>query len=58
MCISKPMKGTHHLKGDRLKDLKKELRKFGDGSSQFMQNEAQNVTYISRLQCAQAAIQA
>lgn len=52
------MKGTHQLKGDRLQDLKKELRKFGDGSSQFLQNEAKNVTYISRLQCAQAAIQA
>ena len=56
MCITKPMKGKHQLRGDHLGDLRKELMKFGDGSSQYMDNEAKNVTYISRLQCVQAAI--
>lgn len=30
--------------------------KFSDGSDQKMNNEQQNITYISRLQCVQAAI--
>lgn len=33
MCITKPMKGKHELRGDHLSDLRKELMKFGDGSS-------------------------
>ena len=33
----------------------KELMKFGDGSDQYMQGE-RNVTYVSRMQCLQAAI--
>lgn len=56
MCLTKPMKGKHQLRGDHLGDLRKELMKFGDGSSQYMEHEAKNVTYISRLQCVQAAI--
>lgn len=34
----------------------KELKKFGDGSDQFLQGE-RNVTYVSRMQCLQAAIE-
>jgi hypothetical protein len=33
----------------------KELMKFGDGSDQYLQGE-RNVTYVSRMQCLQAAI--
>ena len=56
MCITKPIKGSHKLKGDHLQQLKRDLLKFGDGSSQLLDNEAKNVTYISRLQCLQGAI--
>lgn len=34
----------------------KDLLKFGDGSDQFLQGE-RNVTYVSRMQCLQAAIE-
>lgn len=57
MCITKPIKGRHNLKGDHLSQLKKDLLKFGDGSSQLMDKEAKNITYISRLQCLQGAIE-
>jgi hypothetical protein len=30
--------------------------KFGDGSDQRLEGENKNVTYISRMQCVQAAI--
>ena len=30
--------------------------KFSDGSDQFMQGEGRNTTYVSRMQCVQAAI--
>jgi hypothetical protein len=31
--------------------------KFGDGSDQFISNSEKNVTYVSRMQCLQAAIE-
>lgn len=45
------------LKGmDNFKQVAKDLLKFGDGSDQFLQGESKNATYISRMQCLQAAI--
>jgi hypothetical protein len=32
------------------------MQKFGDGSDQFMSNADRNKTWVSRLQCVQAAI--
>jgi hypothetical protein len=32
MCVSTPVAGNHRLKGDRIRDLKADLMKFGDGS--------------------------
>lgn len=54
MCVTKQIVGKHSIKGDRTKALM-ELMKFSDGSDQRIQGEA-NVTYISRMQCVQAAI--
>lgn len=36
--------------------LNKQMQKFGDGSDQFMSNADRNKTWVSRLQCVQAAI--
>ncbi|CAI2385036.1 unnamed protein product [Moneuplotes crassus] len=56
MCVTTPVKGKLKIKGDKLKELQ-ELMKFSDGSDQFY-SESRNSTYISRLQCVQAAIEA
>ena len=55
MCVTTPVEGKVNIKGDRLKELQ-ELMKFSDGSDQFFK-ENRNTTYISRLQCVQAAIE-
>lgn len=55
MCVTTPVKGKFKVKGDRVKEMQ-ELMKFSDGSDQF-HNEMRNTTYISRLQCVQAAIE-
>ena len=56
MCVTTPVEGKVNIKGDRLKELQ-ELMKFSDGSDQFFKQN-RNITYISRLQCVQAAIEA
>eukprot|EP00347_Sterkiella_histriomuscorum_P018210 403346370 len=56
MCVSLPVQGHHQLRGDRIKGLKDELMKFGDGSDQRLQGD-HNTTYVSRLQCVQSAIE-
>lgn len=32
MCVSLPVQGQHVLKGDRIRDMRQDLLKFGDGS--------------------------
>jgi hypothetical protein len=56
MCVTKPVEGRFKIKGDKFDELQK-LMKFSDGSDQFAFND-RNVTYVSRLQCVQAAIEA
>ena len=56
MCVSSPISGKHKLKGDYMDKYMKDLMSFSDGSDQFYGNN-NNVTYISRLQCLQAAIE-
>ena len=56
MCVSQPVKGKIQLKGDKTKDMRS-LMSFSDGSDQFLEGE-RNVTYVSRMQCLQAAIDA
>lgn len=55
MCVSQPIAGHHRIKGDRINSMKAELMKFGDGSDQRL-NGDHGVTYVSRLQCVQSAI--
>ena len=55
MCCSQAIKGTHKLKGDNINKVNNEFKKFGDGSDQYLQGE-RNVTYVSRMQCLQAAV--
>ena len=54
MCCSQPIQGKFQIKGDKTKEMET-LMKFGDGSDQFLQGE-RNLTYVSRMQCLQAAI--
>lgn len=56
MCVSKEIRGKHSIKGDKTKQKFADLMKFSDGSDQKMQGESTNITYVSRLQCVQAAI--
>lgn len=55
MCVSTPIQGSHALKGDRMRALKAELSKFGDNSDQRLKGDY-GMTYVSRLQCVQSAI--
>lgn len=57
MCVTKEVKGKHSIKGDKAKAAFAELMKFSDGSDQKMTGESGNITYISRMQCVQAAIE-
>ena len=55
MCVTKAVQGKFKIKGDKYDELQA-LMKFSDGSDQFAFND-RNVTYVSRLQCVQAAIE-
>jgi hypothetical protein len=54
--VTTPVDGKLKVKGDRLNEMQ-DLMKFSDGSDQFFQG-GRDTTYISRLQCVQAAIEA
>lgn len=58
MCVTTPITGKHQIKGDYFEKTKNDLlSSFSDGSDQFYSSSNRNVTYISRLQCLQAAIE-
>ena len=57
MCVSQAIEGKHKLKGDKLSGMNSDLRKFGDGSDQFMNAADKGKTYVSRIQCVKAAIE-
>ena len=57
MCVSQAIEGKHKIKGDNTAELNKNLKKFGDGSDQFLSNSEKNKTYVSRIQCVKAAIE-
>lgn len=57
MCVTQAIAGKHQIKGDKVADLNKDLKKFGDGSDQFMNAADKGKTYISRIQCVKAAIE-
>lgn len=54
MCQTMPIEGKVSLKGDKTSDLQK-LRGVGEGD-QWLPGENRNVTYVSRLQAVQAAV--
>jgi hypothetical protein len=58
MCVTEPIKGKHTIKGDRRQRDLAAFAQFGDGSDQFINQADKGVTYVSRLQCVQAAVQA
>jgi len=57
MCVTKEIRGKHSIKADKSKAAFADLMKFSDGSDQKLTGESGNITYISRLQCVQAAIE-
>ena len=44
------------MKGDKIKTMKNDLMKFGDGSDKRLKGD-QGKTYVSRMQCVQSAIE-
>ena len=57
MCVTTPIKGKHKFKGNTIDKELQELMKFSDGSDQNFDTSEQGKTYISRMQCLQAAIE-
>lgn len=54
MCVTSEIVGKHKLKGDHTKDLASLNTEYQD---QFLPGQRRDVTYVSRLQCVQAAIE-
>jgi len=56
MCVTQPVAGKHKIKGDKLAAIAAQMRQFGDGSDQFLNQADRGMTYVSRIQCVKAAI--
>lgn len=56
MCVTQPVAGNFRLLGDRRAAMAN-LRAQGDNYDQRLPNEQRGVTYVSRLQAVQAAVQ-
>ncbi len=56
MCVTQMVEGQQALKYAKTKQLKS-LMKFSDGSQQLLKGEKRNATYVSRMQCLQAAVE-
>eukprot|EP01123_Difflugia_compressa_P010783 TRINITY_DN403_c0_g1_i4.p1 TRINITY_DN403_c0_g1~~TRINITY_DN403_c0_g1_i4.p1 ORF type:complete len:549 (-),score=93.64 TRINITY_DN403_c0_g1_i4:117-1715(-) len=55
MCVTTEIAGKFKLKGDRTNQLAASLNT--EGFNQLLPNQRRNTTYVSRLQCVQAAIE-
>lgn len=55
MCVTEPISGNLGLKTNKLNELKKQLGP--QEGPQYLPKEKKNVTYVSRLECVQAAIE-
>lgn len=55
MCVSKPVSGKLHLKTDKQTELMKLI--MPGEEDQYWPGSNRNITYVSRLQCVQAAIE-
>lgn len=59
MCMSQEVEGRVNLKGDRTADMQSLLTQEDGGMhGQWMPGQRRNVTYVSRLQAVQAAVEA
>lgn len=58
MCVTTEVVGKLKLKGaeERERALAAQLQEFGDGSHQRLRGQGRDVTYVSRLQCVQTAV--
>lgn len=56
MCVTQPVQGKLDLKYNKVKKLQ-DLLKFSDGSMQYVSGESAGLTYVSRMQCVQTAIE-
>ena len=58
MAVTSEVEGKISFKGSESREkMNQELRRTqGDGGHQFLPGQRQNVTYVSRLQCVQAAV--
>lgn len=56
MCVTQPVQGKMDLKYNKVKKMQ-DLMKFSDGSYQYTSGESSTLTYISRMQCVQTAIE-
>eukprot|EP00051_Salpingoeca_urceolata_P026485 m.477459 g.477459 ORF g.477459 m.477459 type:complete len:771 (-) comp20851_c0_seq1:193-2505(-) len=56
MCVTTEVEGRIALRGDRTQQLTQELRAHTAGSRQYMPGQRRDVTYVSRLQSVQAAV--
>lgn len=55
MCVTKQISGNLRLRGDRRADLERHLAE-GDATDQRLPGQPRGVTYVSRMQSVQAAI--
>jgi len=63
MCVTESVAGQVHLKGNRSRERQRELESLGMSETelsalgrQYLPTQHRNVTYVSRLQCVQAAV--
>jgi hypothetical protein len=54
MCVTKEVPGRVNLKGSRTSALASELNR--EGGLQYLPRERRDITYVSRLQSMQAAV--
>jgi len=55
MCVTTEITGTHKFKGHERLDQLKQLNT--EGANQYLPRQKRNTTFISRLQCCQAAVE-
>ncbi|CAG9333239.1 unnamed protein product [Blepharisma stoltei] len=55
MCVTQPVMGHIQLKTNKLEELRKQIGR--NEGPQYMPKENKNITYVSRLECLQAAIE-
>ena len=58
MCVTSEVPGSVTLKGDRRSTNNKLRREHGGDNNQFLPGQSRDVTYVSRMQAVQAAINA